>query len=45
MDPQALDLVGLARESAAVVLVMFWLTNGRRPEVTSAGVVCEPVSA
>lgn len=29
--PQALDLVGLARESAAVVLVAFWLTNGLRP--------------
>ena len=30
--PQALDLVGLARESAAVVLVAFWLTNGPRPD-------------
>jgi len=30
-DAQALDLVGFARESAAVVLLAFWLTNGLRP--------------
>lgn len=29
--PQALDPIGFARESAAVVLVAFWLTNGPRP--------------